>query len=229
MKTKPPSLVALFCCTNLAFACSASGQGTIEWHPLGMGVAEFGITSLVGGAPVQSPSALETGYNGAFVFGQDYYWAFAQSFTVLSDRTLRSIELRLANATNPAAQGQFMLAVTELDPASHLPGPVIGSVTAQAADYHYSLMNAPVSSFDFSSLNLQLVASKTYAWTLRPLWPPWSGSLYIHSGQQSLYPSGNTYFSSNLVPEPATSSLLMFGLAGLVMCRFGGKLAPPRC
>ena len=81
------------------------GQGTVTWQRLNAGIAEWGITSLVGGVNTQSPSALESGYNGAYGFGVSPYWGFAQSFTVPSDRTLTSIQLRLGGGGNPPGQG----------------------------------------------------------------------------------------------------------------------------
>jgi hypothetical protein len=200
-----------------SFTTSCLGQG-ILWERLNLGVAEFGITSVDGGgATVQSPSVFEAGYNGAYIFGTQPFWGFAQSFSVLSERTLASIQLRLGTL-NLSAQGQFALSVYEFAPLTQTPSALLGSVTADAAGYQYDLINVPISSFDFSGLNIPLHASSTYAWALTPASPSWSGSLSIQSATASLYPGGFAY-AMNPTPEPATPLLLLLAAAILWLRR----------
>ena len=222
MKTNKIKLLACLGFTTLVIPCF--GQGTMIWQRLNYGIAEFGITAVAGGVTNQSPSALETGYNGAYGFGVSPGWGFAQSFTVPSDRTLNSIQLRLGGGGNPTGQGQFSLSVYQFNQQTDTPGSLLGVVGADAANYQYDIFNVPVSSFDFSSLNIPLYASAAYAWVLTPASPSWSGSITIQAAVASLYPGGFAY-ALNPTPEPATPLLLVLGAATLVACRSHKKTA----
>jgi hypothetical protein len=186
------------------------------------GVAEFGINSLVGDAITQSPSVFEPGYNGAFGFGAwpDAWWGFAQSFAVPSDGLLVSIELRLGRGQ--PAQGQFALSVVAFDQQTDTPGTLLGSILAEAADFDYELTHVPISSFDFSALNISLQATHTYAWILNPASTSWTGSLTVQSAVASTYPDGFAY-SLYPVPEPATPFLLISGGALVMVNRRRAK------
>jgi hypothetical protein len=207
--------LALFIGFSFFTAMRCFGQG-IVWDRLNLGIAEFGITAVGGGGTVQSPSVFEPGYNGAYLFGTQPYWGFGQSFGVPSDRRLASIQLRLGTL-NLSAQGQFVLSVFEFDPLTQNPSALLGAVTADAAGYQYDLMNVPVSSFDFSNLNIPLRASSTYAWSLTPASGAWSGSLSIQSAESGLYPGGFAY-AVNPTPEPGTPWLMLLG-AGIFLLR----------
>jgi len=216
MKNVQIQLLALLGFTLFALPCF--GQPLI-WQPHNRGIAEFGITSVEGGITNQSPSVFESGYDGAYSFGDSPYWGFAQSFAVSSDRTLASVELRISRGNSPG-QGQFALSLVEFGAQTQTPGTLLGSVNADASNYHYNhhLESVPISSFDFSSLNIILQDSIMYAWTLTPKSSSWSGSLLIQSGVQSLYPDGFAYFL-NPVPEPATPVILILGTLALAVCR----------
>jgi len=214
MKSKCKTVSALACISSFAITCF--GQEII-WQKLNYGIAEFGITSVVGGIPAQSPAVFESGYNGAYGFGASPGWGFAQSFSVPSDRSLASIQLRLGGG-NPQGAGQFLLSLLEFDPQTQTPGPLLGSVTDVGANYRYDLLAVPISSWDFSGFNILLRATNTYVWTLTPASPSWSGSVSIQAAVASLYPGGFAY-ALNPIPEPATPWLLALGLLALAAFR----------
>lgn len=192
------------------------GQGSVTWKQLNNGICEFGITSVAGGVTNQSPSALQSGYDGAYGISSD--WGCAQSFTVPSDRTLSSIQIRLGGGGSPTGRGQFSLSVFQFNQQTGTPDSLLGVIFADAADYQYDMLNVPVSSFDLSSLSIPLYASNAYAWALTPVFSTWSGSLTIQAGAAALYPGGYAYELTR-APEPTPLALVGLGAASVTFFR----------
>lgn len=200
----------------------AAGRGQyVAWQQLNLGIAQFGITSIANGVTNQSPSVFQAGYNGAYTFGGTPNDGFGQTFTVASDRPLASIQLRIGLFNQPG-QGQFALSVLEFDPLTQTPGALLGTVIANATNFNYDILSVPVSSFDFSSLGIELQASKTYAWTLNSASADWIGPLTIQSCLASFYPDGVAY-SLIPVPEPAAPALAILAGIGFAVLHKGRK------
>jgi hypothetical protein len=199
-------LIALFGAVSASVAghdCSAQG---VIWQPV-TGEVEFGVTAIVGGTPIQSPSALESGYNGAWTFGNTPYRGMAQTFTVPSLRTLQSVQLRVGLFNYPAT-GQFELAICTFDSLSGTPSSKLASVLADAQNYEFDMLNVPVSSFDFASFNVSLNPAQTYALAVTPT-ATFAGTLALQAATD-IYPGGEPYALS-VVPEPSTVALCSLG------------------
>jgi len=172
---------------------------------------EFGVTATVGGVTEQTPSAFESGYNGAWVFASPIYYGMGQTFTVPSSRALQSIELRVGGVNNQPASGQFEVAVYLFDPLSNAPRRKLASVLADAQSFdQIDLTKVPVTSFDFSSFNILLDPAETYALSATPTSTYAGGALTLQAAQD-IYPHGNPY-SLSLVPEPGAVALFGCGL-----------------
>ena len=82
MKTSKRLIVLFGVVSALAAGPNCSAQGVI-WQPV-TGEVQFGVTAVVGGTPIQSPSALASGYQGAWTFSSSPYQGMAETFTVPS-------------------------------------------------------------------------------------------------------------------------------------------------
>jgi hypothetical protein len=204
MKLAKRWFLALFFITPLA----TQSQDEVFWTATGQEV-EFGVNSL---------SVLETGYNGAWLVnaGPQLY-GIGQTFTVPSLQNLGSIQLRLAGHGSPVT-GHFEVAVYRFDPGSGAPSLKLAAVSANAQDYmNFSSTAAPVSSFDFSSFNIALSPSETYALSVLPGADLTGGSLSLQAATD-IYPGGEGYVLS-VVPEPGTPVLLGLGIACWLVAR----------
>ena len=162
---------------GLTYAHNCCAQGSISWQSL-VGEVEFGVTTSVGGSSVQSPSVFETGYSGAWLLGNSIYYGIGETFSVPSSGTLKSIELRLGGANRQPTSGQFEVAIYDFNSSSPSLSPILGAVFGDAQDYYgIDVMHVPVSSFDFTSLNISLQAGKTYALAVTPTSTYSGGSL----------------------------------------------------
>lgn len=187
----------------------------IYWQSLPNEV-EFGVTASIGGSLVQSPSAFEPGYDGAWLFGNSMFYGMGQTFIVSSTRTLQSIELRVGGMNAQPTYGQFEVAIYEFDPISASPTLKLGAVLANAQDYYnIDLVNAPVSSFDFSSFDISLQSGKTYALAVTPT-DTFTGGLLSLQAALDIYPGGTAY-SLVVVPEPNMIALCSLGTV-LALC-----------
>lgn len=215
MKT-PKQSIALFGAV-IAFAsghvCSAQ---SVIWEPL-TSQMEFGATAVVGGTQIESPSAIESGYNGALFFGASTVNGLAQTFTVPSSRLLQSIQLRVGQFNNQVPTGQFELAIYTFDSLSGAPGSSLASVLANAQDFQFSIFDVPVSSFDFTKLNVWLNPAQTYALVVTPT-VTFTGMLALQSGSD-IY-AGGTAYSFSIVPEPSMVSLCGLGAALYLVLTF---------
>jgi hypothetical protein len=202
----------------LSIDCSCNADQPVRWQATGDEV-EFGVTAVVGGAREQSPSTIETGYNGAWIFGDDdYFYGIGQTFNVSSLRTLESIELRVAGYDFRQASGQFEVAVYRFDTVASTPAEKLVSVIANAEDYsHLDATRAKLASFDFSSSNLLLNPAETYALSVVPTDSYTGGPMTLQSGFNT-YSDGNPYLLF-VVPEPATTVLLTIVISAFLFCR----------
>lgn len=202
-------LIVLFGVSALAAAYDCGAQ-VFHWQPLGPGEVEFGVTAVIGGIPVQSPSVLEAGYNGGWWFGNPWsgnpYNGMAQTFIVQSPRTLQSIELRVGRF-NEQPSGQFEVAIYRFDTLSGNPAEKLAAVLANAEDYPFAILSVPVSSFDFSSFNVSLNSAETYALAVTPT-STFAGGLLTLQSAGDIYPGGQAYSLSDTQP-PQVSCLAL--------------------
>jgi hypothetical protein len=207
MKTVHPIVMGM----GLLLCIAVPSPGTtLNWKSFGSGTggAELGITTSAAGQTQLDPWLIESGYSGLFGFGnRSPYFGFAQEFTVASNRTLKSVDLRLCKTGDISVSGRFKLRILEYT-GSPNDTYVRAKATLflQANQYAYSYLSTPVSSFDFSSFNILLSKDKTYAVALLPT-VTMEGTLGIHAIGNS---SGPSYYTA--IPEPATVSLFLLSL-----------------
>jgi hypothetical protein len=217
-------LIILSCVSTLVFAypCRAT---VFEWKQIPQEDVEYGVTALVEGVPILNPTTLETGYSGAYWWGNPIYGleftGIAQTFTVPSLRTLQSIQLRVGSFNYDQPSGPFEVSIFKFDSLSGSPVEELAAISANAEDYLFELNSVPVSSFDFSSYNLTLDPTETYALTVTPT-ATFGGGLLTLQSATDIYPDGSAYFlgkspaSPAPVPEPSAMWLLVSGIAGLI-------------
>jgi hypothetical protein len=194
-----------------------------RWQARSSDEVEFGVTALVGNVREQSPSTIESGYNGAWDFGSETHFGIAQTFTVSSLRTLESIELRVAGFDRRRPSGQFEVAVYRFNPVDSVDEEKLASALRNAEDYsHLELTMAVLVSFDMSSFNVLLNPEETYALTVTPTATYTGGPMTVQSALD-IYPGGKPYHVS-VVPEPA--AWLLVTIAGLawLLCRPAAQL-----
>lgn len=211
---KASKLAVIFGIASALAAARVCPAQTNIWRAAS-GEVQFGVTALVGGVAVQSPSALEAGYNGAWVFGAPLLYGMGQTFTVPSSRTLQSIQLRVAGMNDQPVTGQFEVAIYDFDIQSDSPDQKLAAVLANAQDYYQiDLTQAPVTSFDFSSFDVSLDPSQTYALSVMPTSTYAGGSLTVQAALD-IYPGGSAYYVS-VIPEPGSFALCGLGLVFLL-------------
>jgi hypothetical protein len=171
------------------------------------GDVEFSITSDISGVSVVSPNTLQTGYDGAWVFGQSSHKGVAQTFTVGSARTLKSATLRLAGFDFHQPSGQVEIAVFQFNTASQSPSNKLGSFLVNAEDYFFSLQNAPRSTFNFSSFGIVLNPENTYA--LAAIASDMFVGKMTLQGTADIYSGGSTYNLNLAIPEPNSVTLAL--------------------
>jgi hypothetical protein len=194
---------------GLTDAHNCCAQRSINWQALA-GEVQFGVTTSVGGSPMQSPSEFETGYHGAWVFGNSIYYGIGETFSVPSSGTLKSIELRLGGVNGQPTSGQFEVAIYNFNSSSPSLSPILGSVFGDAHDYYgIDLTQVPVSSFDFASLNISLQAGKTFGLAVTPT-STYSGGPLSLQAAVDIYPGGSPFLLS-VVPEPNVMTLCGLG------------------
>jgi hypothetical protein len=177
------------------------------WQPL-PGEVEFSITSDVSGVSVESPKALEGGYNGAWWFGDFPYNGIAQTFTVDSSRLMKSATLRLGGFDFRHASGQIEIALVQFDTATQIPVSKLGSIVVNASSYQFDLLSVPRSSFNFSSFGIILNPQNTYAVVVLPT-ATFTGGLMTLQAATDIYPGGSAYSVSFLTPEPSSATLVL--------------------
>lgn len=198
------------CGVALALACPAQNW---DWYEQPGQDLQFGISALVSGQPEQDPSVFGS-FPYSFGLTSYYGGGWGQTFTVASLRTLQSIDLILGPSSDHPGTGEFELAIYRFNPLSVAQSEKLGFIVANAGDYRQ--VPFPVSSFDFSNLNLSLSPAETYAWSVTPK-PGFFGALAFASTglqNQDIYPGGTAF---SLIPEPGALSI---GLLGAVVCMF---------
>lgn len=174
---------------------------------------EFSLVTDVAGSITETPSTLQTGYDGAWWFGGPEIMGVAQTFNVPSQRALKSLSLRFWNNIDGPTAGEFKISILRFNPVTELPIGELAAITADAA--LYSNRTDIKSTFDFSSFNIQLLPTDTYAFLVSPT-PTFTGGLMTLHAAPNIYAGGTTYTVRG-IPEP-TSTLLVVAAVGCFSC-----------
>lgn len=198
--------------------CHAGAQ--IEWNAWSIDQdIEFSLSSYVDGAQRSLINAIESGYDGAFVLSAaSGYLGWGQTFTIEQNQYLGSVGLKVSSVPALPGEGEFVVGVFRRGLTSSPTYLQLASVSTDAREYAFRLPDTPVSQFDFSSENIQLIPSDQYLIGIF-LGDNFHGSLYAHSAVD-IYRHGSTYVGTVPVPVPPVqySLLLIAALAGS-LCR----------
>ena len=133
----------------------------VIWKPFGGGAEEmeFGIISTIGGVNVAGPSALETGYNGAYSFprsplniGEGDVIGWGQTFSVPTDRELSAVQLRISRFGPNTPTGLIEVSVSEFIPSTNNLGAIVASTSVSASKYDEPLgSDVPIFLVDLST------------------------------------------------------------------------------
>lgn len=191
----------------MVYPSTAAG---LDWQQRPVEEVEFAVTATVSGATIPYPAALESGYDGAWVFGSlsqgAAYVGAAQTFSVPSSRTLNSVQLRVGLFDSSIPTGQFEVAIHRFDVQTGCPAEKLVSLLANANAYQYpAAANVPASAFDFASFNLTLKQGDVYALVVTPTATFTGGNLTLQAAT-NIYAGGSAY-----ILLPGSGACLTFG------------------
>lgn len=199
------------------------------WEPLGAGAGdmEFGILSTIDGVSVAGPSALETGYNGAYSFprsplgeGEGNVIGWGQTFSVSTDRELSAVQLRISRFGSNTPTGIIEVGVSEFIPGMTTAGATIASTTLFASNFNAPLgSDVPIFTVDLSASGGQLDSARIYLLSLVSMGGFGETSVAPYAATD-IYSGGNSYYLYEefvpAIPVPASLGLMVSGMIALL-------------
>ena len=241
MLRETKSIFIILVLSSIFFSLTATDVfGALTWKPYvsGLGNTEdlqFGIISNINGIDVLGPSALESGYNGAYSFpcnplytGEGSIFGWGQTFVVSSDRTLSAAQLRISRIYSNTPTGLISVSVSEFNPVTNDIVALVASTVISASNFNEPLgSDVPVFTVDLSASGGQLDTGKTYLLSLTSM-GGFGDTAVAPYAATDIYAGGNSYYyyedapdaqdtpSIQPIPEPTSIGLIITGLVAFL-------------
>jgi hypothetical protein len=139
---------------------------------------------------------------------------WGQTFSVLTDRELSAVQLRISRFGPNTPTGLIEVSVSEFNTITSTLGATIASTSVPASNFDAPLgSDVPISTIDLSASGGQLDSAKTYLLSLVSM-GGFDGTAVAPYAATDIYAGGNSYYA--YVPLPPAIYLFGTGLLGLI-------------